>query len=81
MNAICPSYVRTPLVEKRSADQARLHGISEQEVIERIVLAPAAIKRLLEPSEVDAYALFLCSEEASGITGTAQLMDAGWTAR
>jgi 3-hydroxybutyrate dehydrogenase len=80
-NAICPSYVRTPLVEKQIADQAKVHGISEAEVIERIMLAPAAVKRLLEPSEVAAYALFLCSDGASGITGSAQLMDAGWTAR
>jgi 3-hydroxybutyrate dehydrogenase len=81
VNAICPSYVRTPLVEQQIADQARAHGIGEDEVIERIMLAPAAVKRLLEPGEVAAYALFLCSDEASGITGSAQLMDAGWTAR
>lgn len=81
VNAICPAYVRTPLVEKQIADQSKVHGISEEEVIERIMLAPAAIKRLLEPSEVAAYALFLCSDSASGITGSAQLMDAGWTAR
>jgi 3-hydroxybutyrate dehydrogenase len=81
VNAICPSYVRTPLVEQQIADQAKAHGIGEAEVIERIMLAPAAVKRLLEPSEVAAYALFLCSDEASGITGSAQVMDAGWTAR
>ena len=81
VNAICPAYVRTPLVEKQIADQSKVHGISEAEVIERIMLAPAAIKRLLEPSDVAAYALFLCSDAASGITGSAQLMDAGWTAR
>ena len=45
------------------------------------MLAPAALKRLLEPSEVAAYALFLCSNAASGITGATQVMDAGWTAR
>jgi len=81
VNAICPSYVRTGLVEKQIADQAKVHGISEDQVVERIMLEPAAIKRLLEPEEVAAYALFLCSDEASGITGSAQLMDAGWTAR
>ena len=81
VNAICPAYVRTPLVEKQIADQAKVHGISESEVIERIMLAPAALKRLLEPSEVAAYALFLCSNAASGITGATQVMDAGWTAR
>lgn len=81
VNAVCPSYVRTPLVEKQIADQARTHGISEAEVIERIMLAPAAIKRLLEPREVAAYVRFLCTEDASAITGSAQVMDAGWTAR
>ncbi|MBI2324605.1 MAG: 3-hydroxybutyrate dehydrogenase [Chloroflexi bacterium] len=81
VNAICPAYVRTPVVEKQIADQAKVHGISENEVIERIMLARAAVRRLLEPSEVAAYALFLCSDAASGITGAAQLMDAGWTAR
>jgi 3-hydroxybutyrate dehydrogenase len=81
VNALCPSYVRTPLVEKQIADQARVHNLTESEVIERIMLAPAAVKRLLEPSEVAAYATFLCSEAAGGITGAAQMMDCGWTAR
>jgi 3-hydroxybutyrate dehydrogenase len=81
VNAICPSYVRTPLVEKQIADQARVNGISETEVVERIMLAPAAVKRLLEPGEVAAYVAFLCSEAAGGITGAAQVMDCGWTAR
>jgi 3-hydroxybutyrate dehydrogenase len=81
VNAVCPSYVRTPLVEKQIADQAKVHGISEDAVIREIMLAPAAIKRLLEPSEVAAYVRFLCSDEASGITGATQVIDAGWTAR
>jgi 3-hydroxybutyrate dehydrogenase len=81
VNAVCPSYVRTPLVEKQIADQARVHGISEDAVIREIMLAPAAIKRLLEPSEVAAYVRFLCSDDASGITGATQVIDAGWTAR
>jgi len=81
VNAVCPSYVRTPLVEKQIADQARVHGISEEAVIRDIMLAPAAIKRLLEPEEVAAYVTFLCSAAASGITGAEQLIDAGWTAR
>jgi len=81
VNAVCPSYVRTPLVEKQIADQARVHGISEDAVVRDIMLAPAALKRLLEPSEVAAYVRFLCSDEASGITGAAQVIDAGWTAR
>ena len=81
VNAICPSYVRTPLVEKQIADQARAHGISEDVVIRDIMLAPAAMKRLLEPSEVAAYARFLCSDAAAGITGSLQVIDCGWTAR
>jgi len=81
VNAICPSYVRTPLVEKQIADQAKVHGISEDAVIRDIMLAPAALKRLLEPSEVAAYVRFLCSDDAGGITGATQVIDAGWTAR
>ena len=81
VNAICPSYVRTPLVEKQIADQAKVHGIAEEAVVRDIMLAPAALKRLLEPSEVAAYVRFLCSDDAAGITGGVQTIDAGWTAR
>ncbi|MCP3103919.1 3-hydroxybutyrate dehydrogenase [Myxococcus sp. K15C18031901] len=81
VNAVCPSYVRTPLVEKQIADQARVHGLSETDVVEKVMLAPAAVKRLLEPEEVAAYVSFLCSDAAGGITGSAQVMDCGWTAR
>jgi len=81
VNAVCPSYVRTPLVEKQIADQARVNGISEDAVIRDVMLAPAAIKRLLEPEEVAAYVTFLCSDAASGITGATQVIDCGWTAR
>ncbi|HEV8535329.1 MAG TPA: 3-hydroxybutyrate dehydrogenase [Candidatus Limnocylindria bacterium] len=81
VNAICPSYVRTPLVETQIADQARAHGISEDAVIRDIMLAPAALKRLLEPGEVAAYVTFLCSDAGAGITGSLQVIDCGWTAR
>lgn len=80
-NAICPAYVRTPLVESQIADQARTLGIPEAEVIGQVMLAPAAIKRLIEPVEVAEYALFLASDKAGAITGSAQVMDLGWTAR
>lgn len=79
-NCLCPSYVRTALVEKQIADQARIHNIPEDEVVEKIMVAEAPIHRLLEPSEVAAYAVFLCSEAASGVTGSAITIDCGWTA-
>jgi 3-hydroxybutyrate dehydrogenase len=79
-NCICPSYVRTALVEKQITDQARVHSIPEAEVVEKIMVAEAPIKRLLEPDEVAAYAAFLCSDAASGVTGSAMTIDCGWTA-
>jgi len=79
-NAVCPSYVRTPLIEKQIADQARIHGIPESEVVEKIMVAEAPIRRLLEPSEVAGFVGYLCSDDASGITGSAQMIDCGWTA-
>ena len=79
-NAICPSYVRTPLVEKQIADQARVHGIPESEVVEKIMVSEAPIHRLLEPEEVAQLVTYLCTDAASGITGSAQSIDCGWTA-
>jgi 3-hydroxybutyrate dehydrogenase len=80
-NAICPGYVRTPLVEKQIADQARVNGISEEDVVQKIMLGPAAIRRLLEPHEVASLVVYLCSDAAAGITGAALDIDLGWTAR
>jgi 3-hydroxybutyrate dehydrogenase len=79
-NCICPAYVRTPLVENQIADQARTHGISEEEVIEKIMLTEPAIKRLIEPEEVAELAVFLCAPEASFINGASLTMDGGATA-
>jgi 3-hydroxybutyrate dehydrogenase len=80
--AICPSYVRTPLVEKQIKEQAERHHIPESEVIGKIMLAPAAVKRLLEPREVADLVVYLCaSEAAQAITGSALSIDCGWTAR
>ena len=73
--------MRTPLVERQIKAQAAVHHLSEAEVIERIMLEPAAIKRLIEPEEVAAFALFLASDKGSAVTGAAHLMDLGWTAR
>ena len=81
VNAICPAYVRTPLVENQVADQARTRGISPEEVIEKVMLAPAAIKHLIEPEQVADFVAYLCSETAGVITGTTLTMDLGWTAR
>jgi 3-hydroxybutyrate dehydrogenase len=80
-NCVNPAYVRTPLVEKQIADQARTHGIPEDEIIEKIMLTEPAIKRLIEPEEVAELATFLCSKEASFINGASIVMDGGWTAR
>ncbi len=80
-NCICPAYVRTPLVENQISDQARTHGIPEEEVIEKIMLTEPAIKRLVEPEEVAEVALFLCSSAASFVNGASLTMDGGWTAR
>ncbi len=79
-NCVNPAYVRTPLVEKQIADQARTHGIPEDEVIEKIMLTEPAIKRLIEPEEVAELAAFLCSKEASFVNGASIVMDGGWTA-
>lgn len=81
VNAICPAYVRTPLVENQIRDQAKTHGIPEAEVIDRIMLEPAAIKHLVEPGEVADLALYLASAKARSMTGSAHMIDLGWTAR
>jgi 3-hydroxybutyrate dehydrogenase len=77
---INPAYVRTPLVEKQIEDQARTHGISPSEVVDKIMLSPVALKRLVEPDEVAALALFLCGPASASVTGTSFVMDGGWTA-
>jgi 3-hydroxybutyrate dehydrogenase len=79
-NCVCPAFVRTPLVENQIADQARTQGIPEDQVIEEIMLADTAIKRLVEPEEVAELVAFLCAPEASFINGASLTMDGGWTA-
>jgi 3-hydroxybutyrate dehydrogenase len=80
-NCVCPAYVRTPLVQGQIADQARLHGVSEAEVVGRVLLTEPAIKRLVEPEEVAEVVLFLCSGAASFVNGASLTLDGGWTAR
>jgi 3-hydroxybutyrate dehydrogenase len=80
-NTICPAYVRTPLVEKQIADQARIHGIAEEEVIEKIMLTEPAVKRLVEPAEVADLAVWLCGPGMSFANGSSYVLDGGWTAR
>jgi 3-hydroxybutyrate dehydrogenase len=79
-NCVNPAYVRTPLVEGQIADQARTHGVPEDEVVEKIMLARAALKRLLEPEEVAELVAYLCTPAAAFITGASIAMDGGWTA-
>jgi 3-hydroxybutyrate dehydrogenase len=80
-SAICPGYVRTPLVEAQIADQAKAHGISEDEVLEKVMLAPQAIKRLVEPEEVAEMVAFLVGPFGGSVTGVAVPMEMGWTAK
>ena len=72
--------VRTPLVENQIADQAKAHGLSEDEVVSEVMLAPAAVKRLIEPEEVAEAVAYLCSGAAASITGTSLALDGGWSA-
>jgi 3-hydroxybutyrate dehydrogenase len=80
-NCVNPGFVRTPLVEKQVADQARIHGIAESEVLETIMLAHNAVKRLVEPDEVAALVGWLVGPEAAMVTGASYTMDGGWTAQ
>jgi 3-hydroxybutyrate dehydrogenase len=79
-NCVNPAYVRTPLVEGQIADQAKAHGLSEDQVVEQVMLAPAAVKRLIEPAEVAEAVAWLCSPAAASVTGTSIVMDGGWSA-
>ena len=81
VSAVCPSYVRTPLVEGQIADQAKAHDLPEDRVLEDVILAPQAIKRLIEPDEVAATVAFLLSTDGRAFTGAPVIMDQGWSAR
>jgi 3-hydroxybutyrate dehydrogenase len=79
--AVCPGYVRTPLVERQIPDQAKQHGVSEEEALSDVILAPHAIKRLIEPEEVAGVIAFLAGPAGGAFTGVPVTMDLGWSAR
>ena len=79
--AVCPGFVRTPLVENQIAGQARANDMPEERVLEEVILAPHAIKRLIEPEEVAALVAFVAGPEGKSFSGAALPMDLGWTAR
>jgi len=79
-NAICPGYVWTPLVQKQIPEQAKAHGMSEEEVVRKVLLANQPNKRFATVEEMGALAVFLCSQGAASMTGAALPVDGGWTA-
>ncbi|MEX0428228.1 3-hydroxybutyrate dehydrogenase [Nocardioides sp. DS6] len=79
-NTVAPGYVRTPLVEGQIAAQAQAHGIAEDEVLSRVLLARTPVGRLVEPEDVAAVVAFLCGSYADAVTGTCYRLDGGWTA-
>jgi len=81
VNAICPGYVKTPLVLGQVADTAKARGMTEEEVIDKIILGAQATKKFVEIEEVASLAYYLCSTEAASITGTSLSMDGGWTSQ
>jgi 3-hydroxybutyrate dehydrogenase len=80
-SAVCPGFVRTPLVEAQIADQAKAHGLPEERVVEDVILASHAVKRLIEPEEVAATVSFLLGDGGRAFSGAAVEMALGWTAR
>jgi 3-hydroxybutyrate dehydrogenase len=79
--AVCPAYVRTPLVENQIADQAKAHGLPEERVLEDVILASQPVKRLIEPDEVASAVAYLLSPDGRAFTGAPLIMDQGWSAR
>ncbi len=79
--AVCPGFVRTPLIESQIDDQARAHGLPRDRILEDVILAPHAVKRLIEPEEVAATVAFLLGPHGRAFTGSAVEMALGWTAR
>ena len=80
-NAVCPGYVKTPLVEKQIPDTAKARGMTEEEVIQKVILDAQPTKQFVTVEQVGALAVFLCSENAAQITGAAHQIDGGWVAK
>jgi 3-hydroxybutyrate dehydrogenase len=83
VTSVCvnPGYVRTPLVEQQVAQQAKVHGIPESEVLTKVMLAEAAVKRLVEPEEVATLVGWLTGPDAAMVSGASWTIDGGWSAR
>ncbi len=81
INTICPSYIKTPLVEAQIASQAQSHGITEAEVVDTIMLQPMPKRAFITIDEIATAILFLAGSQARNITGTTITIDGGWTAR
>jgi 3-hydroxybutyrate dehydrogenase len=81
VNTVCPGFVDTPLVRGQIADQAKVRGMSEERVVNEVILASQPTHRFISSEQVAEMVLFLCSEAASGITGSSFSIDGGWTAR
>ncbi|NEA32316.1 SDR family NAD(P)-dependent oxidoreductase [Streptomyces sp. SID13031] len=79
-NCVNPAYVRTPLVTAQLADQALIHGLTEAEVLDQVLLEPVAVKRLIEPAEVAELVALLCGPASASLTGSSLVLDGGWTA-
>lgn len=80
VNAICPGYVKTPLVDKQIGDQAKARGISEEEVVKNVILGAQPTKQFTTVEDVGALCVFLCTDAAKNITGSILPIDGGWTA-
>lgn len=81
VNCICPGYVYTELIENQLDAQSRARGMSKEQIVSDVLLAPQPIKRFVRPSEVGALVRHLCSNEAAAITGACLSIDGGWTAQ
>ena len=80
-NAICPGYVKTPLVEGQIKNQAKAHGLSEEEVVQQVMLKKQAVKEFIPGEKIAELALFLAADNASSITGSSYILDGGWTSQ